>query len=85
MATAVQTGQLGQKSDVAQECPELRALEHHIRDVPWAQLMEECVICCLAAACAALAPWEVLRAYRQVITLQAETAQCGAQCGLSIC
>ena len=56
---------------LVQECPELRTLEHHIRDVPWAQLMQECVICCLAAACAAMAPGEVLRAYRQVAILHA--------------
>lgn len=54
-----------------QERPELRTLEHHSRDVPWAQLMEECVICCLAAACAGLDSGDVLRAYRQVTTAHA--------------
>ena len=49
-----------------QERPALSALEHHIRQVPWLQLMEECVLSCLAAACAGLAAADVLRAYRQV-------------------
>jgi len=52
--------------DRAQEQPDLRALEHHIRKVPWPQLMEECVLGCLAAACVGLEPADVLRAYRQV-------------------
>lgn len=30
------------------------------------QLMEECVLSCLAAACSGAAPADVLRAYRQV-------------------
>ena len=50
----------------AQEQPDLSALEHHIREVPWPQLMEECVLGCLAAACAGLESADVLRAYRQV-------------------
>ena len=49
-----------------QKQPSLSALEHHIRRVPWLQLMEECVQSCLAAACAGLAAADVLRAYRQV-------------------
>ena len=44
----------------------MTALEHHISQVPWLQLMEECVLSCLAAACAGLAAADVLRAYRQV-------------------
>ena len=41
-------------------------LEHHTSQVPWPQLMEECALSCLAAACAGLAAADVLRAYRQV-------------------
>ena len=49
-----------------QERPSLSALDNHISQVPWPQLLQECVLSCLAAACAGLAVADVLRAYRQV-------------------